>query len=155
MALRVGDALPEFRGKTLDGEITHEDLAGENAIVYFYPRDNTPGCTTEACDFRDNIENFKKAGIKIYGVSTDSLESHKKFADKYDLNFPLISDEDASICKAFDIWIKKSMYGREYMGTNRTTFFIGKDGVIQEVWGQVKVKEHVDKVLRRSKEILE
>ena len=154
MALNIGDKMPKFKGETLEGAISSNDLKGENVILYFYPRDSTPGCTTEACDFRDNFSDFKRAKIKVYGISKDSLASHQKFSDRNELSFPLISDTDGSICEAFGVWQKKKMAGSEYMGIVRTTFFIDKKGTIRKIWDKVKVKEHVIDVLEQIKPLV-
>lgn len=153
MALEIGDKVPVFKGQTAAGVISAKDFAGSNVVLYFYPRDNTPGCTAEACDFRDNLLKFKKIKATIYGVSKDSLKSHDNFAGKYDLPFTLISDEDGSICKAFGAWVEKSMYGKKYMGIDRATFLIDKKGIVRHIWRKVKVKGHVDEVLEKASEL--
>jgi len=154
MSLKVGDKMPTFKGLTTEGTITDKNIIGKSSIIYFYPKDSTPGCTKEACDFRDNISNFKKLGLEIYGVSKDSLTSHNKFADKYELPFTLISDEDTSICQAFGVWGKKKFMGREFTGVKRTTFLIDKKGIILKIWNDVKVKEHIEEVLEISQTLL-
>lgn len=154
MTLKIGDKLPSFRGVTADGPITHRDLKGKATILYFYPKDATPGCTTEACDFRDALPRLTRAGAQVFGVSRDSLASHEKFSRKHELPFPLISDEDGSICAAFDTWVEKSMYGKKYMGVERATFLIDAEGVVQQIWRQVKVKGHVEEVLSAIKNIV-
>lgn len=152
MALKVGRKLPAFKGLTADGPIAAKDLKGENAIIYFYPKDDTPGCTIEACDFRDNLPKFKKLNAKVYGVSKDDMKSHDKFTTKYELPFTLISDEDGSICEKFGTWVEKSMYGRKYMGIERATFLVDAEGVIQHIWRNVKAKGHAEEVLKTLKE---
>lgn len=152
MALKVGGKLPAFKGLTADGPIAAKDLKGENAIIYFYPKDDTPGCTIEACDFRDNLPKFKKLNAKVYGVSKDDMKSHDKFTTKYELPFTLISDEDGSICEKFGTWVEKSMYGRKYMGIERATFLVDAEGVIQHIWRNVKAKGHAEEVLKTLKE---
>ena len=152
MALKVGGKLPAFKGLTANGPISAKDLKGENAIIYFYPKDDTPGCTIEACDFRDNLPKFKKLNAKVYGVSKDDMKSHDKFTAKYELPFTLISDEDGSICEKFGTWIEKSMYGRKYMGIERATFLVDAEGVIQHIWRNVKAKGHAEEVLKTLKE---
>ncbi len=152
MALKVGGKLPAFKGLTADGPIAAKDLKGENAIIYFYPKDDTPGCTIEACDFRDNLPKFKKLNAKVYGVSKDDMKSHDKFTTKYELPFTLISDEDGSICEKFGTWIEKAMYGRKYMGIERATFLVDAEGVIQHIWRNVKAKGHAEEVLKTLKE---
>lgn len=153
MAVKVGGKIPAFKGITSEGPISAKDLKGSNAVIYFYPKDSTPGCTIEACDFRDNLPKFKRMNAKVYGVSKDSLKSHDKFAEKYELPFTLISDEDGSICEKFGTWIEKSMYGRKYMGIERATFLIDAEGVIRHIWRGVKVKGHAEEVLAATKEI--
>ena len=154
MTLKIGDKLPSFRGVTADGPITHRDLKGKATILYFYPKDATPGCTTEACDFRDALPRLTRAGAQVFGVSRDSLASHEKFSRKHELPFPLISDEDGSICAAFDTWVEKSMYGKKYMGVERATFLIDAEGIVRQIWRQVKVKGHVEEVLSAIKNIV-
>ena len=152
MTVTIGKKAPAFKGLTADGVITQKDLLGSNIILYFYPKDDTPGCTTEACAFRDNLPKFKKLNAKIYGVSKDDLKKHAKFTDKYELPFTLISDEDGSICDSFGTWIEKSMYGRKYMGIDRATFLIDAEGVVQHIWRKVKVTGHIDDILKTLKE---
>jgi peroxiredoxin Q/BCP len=134
MTLDVGDKIPAFSGETSEGPIASKDMKGQVTVLYFYPKDDTPGCTKEACDFRDNLPKFKKLNAKVYGVSKDPLKSHVKFSDKYELPFTLISDEDGKICGLFGTWIEKSMYGRKYMGIDRATFLIDDKGVIRHIW---------------------
>ena len=153
MSLDIGDKVPAFKGLTEDGPITHKDLKGQTTILYFYPKDDTPGCTTEACGFRDNLPKFTRAKAKVYGISKDDLKSHAKFAKKFELPFTLISDEDGSICEAFGTWVEKSMYGRKYMGIDRATFLIDDKGVIRQIWRKVKVSGHVEEVLDFAKSI--
>ena len=153
MTLKIGDKIPSFKGATAEGPISAKDLKGEMAVIYFYPKDDTPGCTVEACSFRDNLPKFKKLGARVYGVSKDSLKSHDKFASKYELPFTLISDEDGSICEAFGTWVEKSMYGKKYMGIERTTFLIDDKGVVRQIWNKVKVSGHVEEVLKEIKNI--
>lgn len=152
MTITVGKKIPAFKGVTADGPITQKDLAGSNTILYFYPKDDTPGCTTEACAFRDNLPKFKKLNAKVYGVSKDDLKKHAKFTDKYELPFTLISDEDGSICDSFGTWIEKSMYGRKYMGIDRATFLINAEGIVQHIWRKVKVTGHIEEILKTLKE---
>lgn len=153
MAVDIGKKAPAFKGVTAEGKITAADLKGANAVLYFYPKDDTPGCTIEACAFRDNLPKFKKMNAKVYGVSKDDLKSHAKFADKYELPFTLISDEDGSICEAFGTWGEKSLYGRKYMGIERATFLIDDKGVIRRIWRNVKVKGHAEEVLEEIKNL--
>jgi thioredoxin-dependent peroxiredoxin len=149
--LGVGDKAPAFRGGTAEGPVSLKDLKGERFVLYFYPKDDTPGCTVEACAFRDNLPRFKRLKAKVFGVSKDDLKAHAKFTDKYELPFALISDADGSICESFGVWGEKSLYGRKYMGIERATFVIDEDGVIQHVWRNVKVKGHVEEVLEALK----
>jgi peroxiredoxin Q/BCP len=128
------------------------DLKGKKVVLYFYPKDDTPGCTTEACNFRDGIAAIKKLGAVVLGVSADSVESHQKFKKKFDLNFPLLAYTDRDIIEAYDVWKEKSMYGRKYMGIERTTFLIGKDSKITHIFPKVKVAAHADEVLEALKD---
>jgi thioredoxin-dependent peroxiredoxin len=154
MSLKEGDKLPSFALPTDDGgEVSTKSLKGKKAVVYFYPKDNTPGCTKEACDFRDAQRAFKKAGIEVVGVSKDSVKSHAGFRDKQKLNFALGSDADGKVCDAFGTWIEKSLYGRKYMGIERATFLVDEKGVIRKIWHKVKVPGHVDEVLEAAKEL--
>lgn len=147
--LSVGDRAPDFALPALGGKtVSLKDFEGkENVVLYFYPKDDTPGCTKEACFFRDMQAEFQAAGAAILGVSTDSLASHEKFAEKYHLTFPLLSDEDKTVVQAYDVWKEKDNYGRKYMGVERTTFAIDKQGIIRQVWPKVKVEGHIDEVL--------
>lgn len=135
--------LPDQNGK----EHSLKDYFGSWLIVYFYPKDDTPGCTKEACSIRDWIGDFKKAGVKVVGVSIDSVKSHKRFADKYHLNFTILSDEKKATVNAYGVWGKKKFMGREYMGTMRTTFLIDQAGKIRKVYENVKPNVHVDELL--------
>ena len=153
MTIDTGSKIPAFKAVTADGPITHKDLKGQTTILYFYPKDDTPGCTTQACSFRDNLPKFTRAKAKVYGVSKDSLARHAKFAGKYELPFTLISDEDGSLCDSFGTWIEKSLYGRKYMGIDRATFLIDSDGVVQHVWRKVKVAGHIEEVLEAAKKL--
>jgi len=146
--LSVGDPAPEFNLPT-DGEgtLSSAELTGQPYVIYFYPRDNTPGCTTESCDFRDNFARVEAQGARVIGVSKDSVASHDRFKAKYELPFPLVSDPELVLHKAYGAWGKKKMYGRETEGTIRSTFLVGADGTVAEVWRNVRVKGHVDKVL--------
>ena len=140
-------SLPATGGKTF----TLSALKGRKVVVYFYPKDDTPGCTVEAKDFRDHIKEFEKAGAAVIGVSKDSVKSHDKFQEKYCLPFPLASDEDGSVCDAYGVWVEKSMYGKTYMGIERATFLIDQSGVIRNIWRKVKVDGHVKEVLEAAK----
>jgi peroxiredoxin Q/BCP len=147
--LRAGDRAPDFNLTTGDGESIHlADLKGKPVVLYFYPRDNTPGCTIEACSFRDLSPEFEKRGAIVYGVSTDSVQSHTKFTQKYGLNFPLLSDPDHAVTEAYDSWGPKKFLGREFLGVRRNTFLIGKDGKIARVWEGVKPAGHAEEVLQ-------
>lgn len=145
--LKEGDKAPAFTLPSDSGEkVSLKDFKGQTVVLYFYPKDMTPGCTTEACDFRDSVARFKKKKAVILGVSRDSAERHGKFRDKYDLNFPLLADEDGEVCEAYGVWQEKSLYGKKFMGIVRTTFVIGADGKIEKIFDKVKVKEHADAV---------
>lgn len=132
---------------------TLKEFLGKKVIVYFYPKDNTSGCTAEACDFRDAFPNFKKTKAVIIGISPDSVESHKKFVEKYDLPFILLSDEDKKVCEKYGVWKEKSMYGRKYMGVERTTLLIDEKGIIKKIYSKVKVKGHVEQIANDLNEI--
>ncbi|MGE0152564.1 MAG: thioredoxin-dependent thiol peroxidase [Reyranellaceae bacterium] len=152
MSAELGKKAPDFTA-TADGggKIKLSDFKGKNVILYFYPKDDTPGCTKEACGFRDAKPDFSKAKAAVLGVSKDSVARHDKFKDKYGLNFPLLSDEDGKICEKYGTWIEKSLYGRKYMGIDRATFLIDGKGVIRNVWRKVKVPGHVEEVLAALK----
>lgn len=144
----VGDKAPGFHLPDQDGK-THDlaDYAGKWVLLYFYPKDDTPGCTKEACTIRDNWGSFKKAGIAVFGVSIDSVAKHKKFAEKYDLPFTLLADEEKELVNAYGVWAKKKFMGREYMGIKRWSFLIGPDGKIAKVYEDVKPADHAEEVL--------
>ena len=146
--LKQGDKAPDFTAAADGGETVRlKDLRGKKVVLYFYPKDNTPGCTQEACDFRDSISRFRRMGVVVLGVSPDSVKSHEKFKAKFELPFPLLADEDHAIAEAYGAWRQKSMYGRKYMGIVRSTFVIDERGRIAEVHEKVKVKGHVDQLL--------
>lgn len=147
--LKEGLKAPTFKLPGDDGK-THSlsDFKGEKIVLYFYPKDNTSGCTKEACDFRDNMRRISKKNSLVIGVSKDSEKSHVKFKDKYDLNFLILSDEDGKMLKKYGVWMEKSMYGRKYMGIARTTFIIDENGRIKKIFEKVKVPGHVDEVLK-------
>src|ERR1700720_603060 len=148
LKLKEGDEAPAFTAMTNGGgKVSLSDLKGQNVILYFYPKDDTPGCTKEACAFRDGFKEIKKHGAAVIGVSADSVESHKKFKTKFDLNFPLLADTDKKIVEAYGVWKEKSMYGKKYMGIERTTFIINAQGKISHIFPKVKVEEHYDEVL--------
>lgn len=149
----VGDKAPAFTGTTDGGgSLSLKDLKGKKVVLYFYPKDMTPGCTTEAEGFRDAIGDFAKLGAEIVGVSKDSVKRHDNFKAKYDLPFSLISDEDGTICEAYGVWQEKKNYGKTYMGIVRSTFLIDEKGKIVEVWRNLRVKGHVDKVLEAARD---
>ncbi|NQW01397.1 MAG: thioredoxin-dependent thiol peroxidase [Rhodospirillales bacterium] len=148
MALQVGDTAPDFTCKTDgDGALSLQSLRGQKVVLYFYPKDMTPGCTTESEGFRDQVKAFAKAGAVIVGASKDSVARHDKFVAKHDLPFRLLSDEDGALCAAYGVWQEKKLYGRAFMGIVRTTFLIDEQGKIAAVWDKVRVKGHVDAVL--------
>lgn len=153
MPLKVGDPAPNFKALTGSGPVTLQDLMGSHIVLYFYPKDNTPGCTLEACAFRDSLPRFKKMNAKVFGVSKDDLKSHDRFAAKYELSFPLISDADGSLCDSFGVWKNKSMFGKKYKGIERATYLIDKGGVIRHIWRNVKVSGHAEEVLAAIKNI--
>lgn len=130
-----------------------ESVVGEPYVLYFYPKDDTPGCTKEACDFRDGIAAFRKAGVRVIGVSPDGEASHARFRDKYALPFTLLSDPEKTLAHAYSVWVKKKNYGREYMGIERSTFLVDAKGVVRRAWRGVKVAGHVDSVLGAAKEL--
>lgn len=147
--LKEGQLAPDFTLPAAGGQtISLSDYRGKQSVIlYFYPKDDTPGCTKEACSFRDVKAEFEQVGAAILGVSVDSVKSHEKFAEKYHLPFPLLADEDQSVVNSYGVWKEKSMYGKTYMGTERTTFAIDKDGIIRKIWPKVKVEGHTDEVL--------
>ena len=146
--LQKGDKAPEFEGTDQDGNpIKSSDYKGKKYVLFFYPKANTPGCTVEACDLRDNEEALKAKGYEIIGVSADSVKRQKNFAIKYDLKYPLIADEDKKIIEAFGVWGRKKFMGREFDGILRTTFLINEKGVIENVIEKVKTKEHATQIL--------
>ncbi|MFC2185904.1 thioredoxin-dependent thiol peroxidase [Fulvivirgaceae bacterium LMO-SS25] len=149
MALQVGDKAPNFKGVDEAGNaIALEDFKGKKLVMYFYPKDNTPGCTAQACNLRDNYDALKNAGYEVVGISSDNEKSHQKFIEKQNLPFRLIADVDKSIHEQFGTWVEKSMYGRKYMGTARTTFVIDEKGVISEIIEKVKTKDHTAQILK-------
>ena len=152
-SVEMGKKVPAFKAPaTSDSTIQLSKLKGKKIILFFYPKDNTSGCTQEGEDFRDNYKKFKRAGVEVLGVSRDSLKSHEKFKEKYDFPFELISDEDEELCKLFDVMKMKNMYGRKYMGIERSTFVIDEKGKLVKEWRKVKVPGHVDEVLKFVKE---
>jgi peroxiredoxin Q/BCP len=146
--LRIGDKAPDFNVTDQDGKpVKLSDLKGTKVVLYFYPRDMTPGCTAEACNLRDNYRSMVKKGYEILGVSTDSEKSHRKFIEKEKLPFRLLADTEQAIHHAYGTWVEKSMYGRKYMGTARITFVIDEKGVIEDIIDKVDTKNHVDQIL--------
>ncbi|MBP7416833.1 MAG: thioredoxin-dependent thiol peroxidase [Pyrinomonadaceae bacterium] len=146
--LKEGDKAPDFNAKDQDGnDVKLADLKGQRVVLYFYPKDDTPGCTKEACSFRDADEVYKSKGIRVLGVSTDNEKSHQKFISKFQLPFDLLADTDKQIVEAYGVWGEKSMYGRKYMGTFRKTFLIDGDGKIVKIFDKVDVSAHADEVL--------
>jgi thioredoxin-dependent peroxiredoxin len=145
---KVGQKAPDFTSVNDAGQkVKLSDLKGKKVVLYFYPKDDTPGCTAEACAFRDGIDEIKSRGAVVLGVSADSVDSHKKFKNKFDLNFSLLSDADKAMIQAYGVWKEKSMYGRKYMGIERTTFIIDEQGKISHIFPKVKVAEHYEEVL--------
>lgn len=146
--LEVGKKAPQFTLPDSDGiNVALKDYLGQKVLLYFYPKDNTSGCTQEACDFRDSLAEFNKIKTVVLGVSKDSQSSHIKFRDKYDLNFPLLSDVDTKVIQKYEVWKEKSMYGKKYMGVERSTFLIDEKGKIEKIYKKVKVTEHVNQIL--------
>jgi len=147
-----GKKAPDFKLKNQNGEIVSlSDYKGKNVVLYFYPKDNTSGCTAEACSFRDDFPKFEKNDAVILGVSPDSVVSHKKFEQKYNLNFNLLSDEEKKVIEKYHVWKEKNMYGRKYMGVERTTYIINPDGKIKKIFRKVKVNGHNNEVLEALK----
>ncbi len=147
--LKKGDIAPDFAAVNQDGEeVSLADFKGKKLILYFYPKDNTPGCTNEACNFRDHYNYWLKKGFAVVGVSPDSIASHQKFIAKYRLPFPLLSDPDKKIIRAYGAWGLKKLYGREYEGLIRSTFVIDEEGKIEEVFVKVKTKEHTEQIIK-------
>ncbi len=152
MSVRVGDLAPDF---TLPadggGTLSLKGFRGRKVVLYFYPKDNTPGCTKEACGFRDTMPDFSRVWTEVIGVSKDGVNSHDNFKKKFDLPFLLVSDTEGEVCNAYGVWVEKSLYGRKYMGVDRATFLIDEKGVVRNVWRNVKVKGHVEEVLEAAK----
>ena len=152
--LSEGDPVPDVSLEGMEGQkISPADFRGQKLVIYFYPKDDTSGCTREAQDFTALAEEFEKSGTWILGVSKDDARKHRKFIDKYALKVPLATDPDGSVCEAFGTWIQKSMYGRKYMGIERATFLVDRDGLVQRVWRNVKVPGHADEVLAAAREL--
>ena len=151
---QAGRKAPAFKlPASTGGDVALKDFKGRNVVLYFYPKDDTPGCTTEACGFRDIHKKVQSLNAAVLGISPDSVRKHGKFIEKYSLPFFLLSDEDKKVCKSYGVWVKKKMYGREYMGVARTTFLIDKDGKIARVFEKVKPKAHAEEVLQALKTI--
>lgn len=146
--VEIGDRAPDFKLLADDGRtLALKDFRGKKVVLYFYPKDDTPGCTAEACSFRDNLARVATKGAVVLGVSRDDHASHGKFRDKYHLNFPLLSDDAGTVTEAYGVWKTKKLYGREYLGIERTTFLIDEQGKVAKVWPKVKVEGHTDEVL--------
>ncbi|MEO1262088.1 MAG: thioredoxin-dependent thiol peroxidase [Bacteroidota bacterium] len=146
--LKAGDQAPELHGTDQNGNpISLSDFSGKKLILYFYPKDNTPTCTTESCNLRDNFSELKKAGYAVLGVSPDSAKKHQNFINKFELPFPLLVDDDLKTIKAYGVWGKKKMYGKEYEGLLRTTFVIDENGIIENVIAKVQAKRHTEQIL--------
>jgi peroxiredoxin Q/BCP len=151
--LALGKTIPAFSLPGTSGKWKSSDARGKHLVIYFYPRDNTAGCTTETAGFRDAYAQFKKAGTNIVGISADSLASHEKFKEKLRLQFELLSDEEKAACELFGVYKEKSMYGRKYMGIERSTFLVDNKGILRHEWRKVKVPGHVDEVLAAAREL--
>ncbi|PRY08917.1 peroxiredoxin Q/BCP [Pontibacter ummariensis] len=149
MELNIGDKAPEFEGKDQNGNLVKlSDYRGKKVILYFYPKDNTSGCTAQACNLRDNYSHLQQEGYEVIGVSTDSEKSHQNFISKHELPFTLLADTEKQIVEQYGVWQEKSMYGRKYMGTMRYTFVIDENGIIQDIITKVKTKEHTAQILK-------
>jgi thioredoxin-dependent peroxiredoxin len=151
MSVEVGDKAPDFSlPSDGGGKISLKAMKGKKLVLYFYPKDDTSGCTAEACAFRDALPDFSKVKAEVIGISRDSVKSHDQFKKKHQLSFPLASDEDGKVCEAYGTWAEKSMYGRKYMGIERSTFLIDGNGVVRNVWRKVKVPGHAEEVLKAA-----
>ncbi|WP_106639581.1 thioredoxin-dependent thiol peroxidase [Allosphingosinicella vermicomposti] len=149
-----GDLVPDVVLEGMDGQtISPADFRGQKLVIYFYPKDDTPGCTTEAKDFSALAEAFEQAGTWVIGVSKDDAKKHRNFIDKHSLRVALASDTDGQVCAAFGTWVEKNMYGRQYMGIDRATFLIDRDGVVKRIWRKVKVGGHAEQVLAAAREL--
>jgi peroxiredoxin Q/BCP len=147
--LKVGDKAPDFEGINQDGEnVVLKNFAGKKLILYFYPKDNTPGCTAESCNLNDNYNDWLDKGFEVLGVSPDSVKSHQNFKNKYNLKFDLIADTEKEILQKYYAWGEKNMYGKKYMGVLRTTFIIDENGVIKEIFEKVKTKDHTNQIIK-------
>lgn len=155
MTIEVGKAAPDFTLQNQEGEnISLSDFKGQNVVLYFYPKDMTPGCTTQACDFRDNYDAFKDLNTVIIGISPDPIERHQKFIDKHELPFQLLADTEQEVAKQYDVWKLKKMFGKEFYGIERSTFILDKEGIIQKEYRKVRVKGHIEETLNFVKENL-
>ena len=158
-SLQVSDSAPPFSTTAVGGSygsgtpLKLDDLKGKAVVLYFYPKDDTPGCTTQACGIRDSWKKIQSTGAALFGVSIDQVKAHEKFITKFDLPFPLLADTDKSIVEAYGVWVEKSMYGKKYMGTERTTFVIDHKGKIAAIFPKVKPAEHAEQVLKALKEL--
>jgi peroxiredoxin Q/BCP len=150
--LKEGDNVPEIRIKGMNGEVSLSDFKGKNIVVYFYPKDNTPGCTIEACEFRDGYKDIQKYA-EVIGISPDSIDSHKKFKEKLNLPFILLSDENHKLAEAFGVWVEKKFMGKKYFGIQRSTFLIDKKGIIRKVFPNVNPKGHAKEIIDALKEL--
>lgn len=149
MKLETGQKAPVFTGKDQNGNTVNlNDYRGKKVVLYFYPKDDTPGCTAQACDLRDNHQLLQSKGYEVIGISSDSVASHQKFKNKYELPFTLVADEDKSINEQYGVWVEKSMYGRKYMGTARTTFIINEEGIIEDIIEKVNTKAHTNQIIK-------
>lgn len=149
MALHVGDPAPDFTAKDQNGQtVSLSDFNGKTLVLYFYPKDNTPGCTAQACDLRDNHERLLAQGYAVVGVSVDDEKSHRKFIEKFNLPFPLLADTDHKVVEDYGVWVEKNMYGRTYMGIARTTFVIDGQGIISEIISKVDTKNHTEQIIQ-------
>lgn len=145
--LEVGAAVPEFSLSSDRGEqVSSASLLGQRYVLYFYPKDDTPGCTKEACAFRDALPQFDALGVKVFGVSADEVKAHEKFVRKYELNFPLLADPQRQLIEPIGVWVEKSMYGKKYLGIARASFVVGADGRIEQVWPKVSPEKHAEEV---------
>ncbi len=148
--LNTGNPAPDFTLMTNGGdEITLSSLRGKKVVLYFYPKDDTSGCTAQACDFRDTLPDFSALDALILGVSRDPIKSHDRFKEKYSLNFPLLSDESGDVCQLYGVWVEKSMYGKKYFGIERSTFLIDERGIITHIWRKVKVPGHISEIIEK------
>lgn len=152
--MKVGDQVPDFALPSDEGaEVKLSSLRGRKVVLYFYPKDNTPVCTREACGFRDAFPDFSEINAAIFGISKDSVARHRKFRAKHNLPFTLLSDENGEVCKAFGTWVEKSMYGLKFMGIQRSTFLIDETGALRAEWRKIKLRGHVEKVIAAAREI--